>query len=150
MVGYTIGNLVLRQHASGAVKRDFRTYIRRNTSQMKNLNMVNPIIMLFCSFVWNLSVASFMPHIIQRNVTSLMMSNYFRQYIAGYTVANIWRYPIRCSVAKANALESVFGTKWKRYNIIWASAWDFQQCGMCDQQRLRPAWAYAQSDQSLC
>ena len=27
---------------------------------------------------------------------------------------------------------------------------DFQQCGMCDQQRLRPAWAYAQSDQSLC
>ena len=28
--------------------------------------------------------------------------------------------------------------------------WDFQQCGMCDQQRLRSACAYAQSDQSLC
>ena len=27
---------------------------------------------------------------------------------------------------------------------------DFQECGMCDQQRLRPACAYAQSDQSLC
>ena len=27
---------------------------------------------------------------------------------------------------------------------------DFQQCGMCDQQRLRPAWKYAQSDQSVC
>ena len=26
----------------------------------------------------------------------------------------------------------------------------FQQCGMCNQQRLRPACAYAQSDQSLC
>ena len=26
----------------------------------------------------------------------------------------------------------------------------FLQCGMCDQQRLRPACAYAQSDQSLC
>ena len=26
----------------------------------------------------------------------------------------------------------------------------FQQCGMCDQQRLRPACANAQSDQSLC
>ena len=26
---------------------------------------------------------------------------------------------------------------------------DFQQCGLCDQQRLRPACAYAQSDQSL-
>ena len=28
--------------------------------------------------------------------------------------------------------------------------WDFQQCVMCDQQRLRPACAYAQTDQSLC
>ena len=27
--------------------------------------------------------------------------------------------------------------------------WDFQQCGMCDQQSLRPACAYWQSDQSL-
>ena len=26
----------------------------------------------------------------------------------------------------------------------------FPTCGMCDQQRLRPACAYAQSDQSLC
>ena len=34
--------------------------------------------------------------------------------------------------------------------LIWASAWDFQQCGMCDQQSLRSACAYAQSDQSLC
>ena len=33
---------------------------------------------------------------------------------------------------------------------IWASAWDFQQCGMCDQHNLRSACAYAQSDQSLC
>ena len=33
---------------------------------------------------------------------------------------------------------------------IWAATWDFQQCGMCDQQSLRPACAYAQSDQSLC
>ena len=40
------------------------------------------------------------------------------------------------------------------YNVssvsLWAISWDFQQCGMCDQQRLRPACAYAQSDQSLC
>ena len=32
----------------------------------------------------------------------------------------------------------------------WAVTWDFQQCGMCDQQRLRTACAYAQTDQSLC
>ena len=33
---------------------------------------------------------------------------------------------------------------------IWAPTWDFQQCSMCDQQSLRSACAYAQSDQSLC
>ena len=32
----------------------------------------------------------------------------------------------------------------------WAVTWDFQQCSMCDQQSLRSACAYAQSDQSLC
>ena len=35
-------------------------------------------------------------------------------------------------------------------NCIWASAWDFQQCGMYDQQSLRSACAYAQSDQRPC
>ena len=35
-------------------------------------------------------------------------------------------------------------------SIIWASAWDFEQLGMFDQQSLRSACAYAQSDQSLC
>ena len=34
--------------------------------------------------------------------------------------------------------------------IIWAAAWDFQQCGMCDQQRLRSACTYTQPDQNLC
>ena len=32
----------------------------------------------------------------------------------------------------------------------WAATWDFQQCGMCDQQSLRSACAYAQYDESLC
>ena len=32
----------------------------------------------------------------------------------------------------------------------WAATWDFQQCGMCDQQSIRSACAYAQSDQSFC
>ena len=35
------------------------------------------------------------------------------------------------------------------FKRIWAITWDFQQCGMCDQQRLRSACAYAQSDKSL-
>ena len=32
IVGYTVGNYVWRRRVSGAVKRDFRTYIRRYTS----------------------------------------------------------------------------------------------------------------------
>ena len=36
IVGYTVGNLVLRRPARGAVKRYFRTYIRRYTSPNEN------------------------------------------------------------------------------------------------------------------
>ena len=35
-----------------------------------------------------------------------------------------------------------------KYN--WVATWDFQQCGMCDQQSLRSAYTYSKSDQSLC
>ena len=42
IVGYTIRNLVLRRSASGAVKRDFRTYIRRYTSQNGNFDYGYP------------------------------------------------------------------------------------------------------------
>ena len=41
-VGYTVGNLVLRRRVSGAVKRDFRTYIRRYTSQNENFEYGYP------------------------------------------------------------------------------------------------------------
>ena len=36
IVGYTVGNLVLRRRVSGTVKRDFRMYIRRYTSPNEN------------------------------------------------------------------------------------------------------------------
>ena len=38
------------------------------------------------------------------------------------------------------------------YADIVPVAWNFKQChsGMCDKQSLRPACAYAQTDQSLC
>ena len=38
---------------------------------------------------------------------------------------------------------------WQRNENNWAVARDFQQCGMCDQQRRRLACAYAHTDQSL-
>ena len=42
IVGYTVGNLVLRRRESGAVKRDFRTYIRRYTSPNDNFEYGYP------------------------------------------------------------------------------------------------------------
>ena len=42
IVGYTVGNLVLQRHVSGAVKLDFRTYIRRYTSQNENFEYGYP------------------------------------------------------------------------------------------------------------
>ena len=42
IVGYTVGNLVLRRRVSGAVKRDFRTYIRRYTSPNDNFEYSYP------------------------------------------------------------------------------------------------------------
>ena len=42
IVEYTVGNLVLRRRVSGAVKRDFRTYIRRYTSPNENFEYGYP------------------------------------------------------------------------------------------------------------
>ena len=36
IVGYTVGNFVLRRRVSGVVKHNFRTYIRRYTSSNDN------------------------------------------------------------------------------------------------------------------
>ena len=44
-----------------------------------------------------------------------MTSNYFLQYIAGYTVANFLRYPIRRRVTKASALEFVLIDQYDEY-----------------------------------
>ena len=42
IVGYTVGNLVLRRRLRVAVKRDFRTYIRRYTSSNENFEYDYP------------------------------------------------------------------------------------------------------------
>ena len=55
-----------------------------------------------------------------------------------------------CFDKALNSLERLHGNLYALNESIWASAWDFQQCGMCNQQSLKSACAYAQSDQSLC
>ena len=59
----------------------------------------------------------------------------------------IWR-PVLNGVYCPNGNKQ---TTWSTiYFIIWACAWQNQQNDLCDQPRLRSAWASTQSDQSLC
>ena len=50
IVGYMVGNFVLRPRFSGAVKHDFDRIYDDIPPQMKNLNMVIPILMYFLTF----------------------------------------------------------------------------------------------------
>ena len=69
-VGYTIGNFVLWRRASGAENVFSERISDDIPPQMRILNMVIPILMHFCSFVSNSSIASrIKPHVSQRNVT---------------------------------------------------------------------------------
>ena len=54
IVGYTVGNLVLRRRVSGTVKRDFRTYIRRYTSPNENFEYGYPHSNAFLQFRFEL------------------------------------------------------------------------------------------------
>ena len=44
IVGYTVGNLVLRLRSRVAVKLNFRPYIRRYTSPNENVEYSHPLI----------------------------------------------------------------------------------------------------------
>ena len=59
---------------------------------------------------------------------------------------HIWLFTCCCLLSQ---LTHLFISK-KKFRHIWASACDFQQCGICDLQSLRSACAYAQSDLRLC
>ena len=54
-----------------------------------------------------------------------MTSNYFRQYIAGYTVGQIFLcYPNRCRVTKASTLELVFIAECQAQALLyWCCHW---------------------------
>ena len=64
--------------------------------------------------------------------------------------ASIQRYNLESKSLKWKILTIKMATIYSRTTFSnWASVCNFQ-CGRCDQQSLRSAWAYAQSDQSLC
>ena len=108
IVGYTVGKVVLRRRVSGDVKRDFRTYIRRYTSPNENFEYgyphSNALItfslqkgsenILCHAYVQRLSAAlNRLPtayiHLSTNEKRRYVMTSGLRQYIAGYSVANL-------------------------------------------------------------
>ena len=106
IVGYTVGNLVLRRRASGAVKRDFRTYIRRYTFPNENFEYGYPHSNALLQF--DLKLERCRPHKAARHPTKgdviddvkLFPTVYRRMYCRKFL-----RYPIRCRVTNVSALE---------------------------------------------
>ena len=58
IVGYTVGNLVIQRSSSGAVKVISNRISEDMPPLMKIFDMVIPILMHFCIFVSNWSIAS--------------------------------------------------------------------------------------------
>ena len=106
--GYTVGNLVLRRRVSRAIKCDFRTYIQRYTSPNENFEYGYPhsnaqVTFLFkndcenvvcwaniqrMSAAFNCPPAAYI-HFSANEKRGYAMTSSLRQYIAGYTVANL-------------------------------------------------------------
>ena len=57
--------------------------------QMKNLNMVIPILMYFLTFTHRKHfILCNVSHYVDQSLATLLLTSGFRRYIAGYTVAN--------------------------------------------------------------
>ena len=113
IVGYTVGNFVLRRRVSGAVKHNFRTYIRWYTAPNENFEYGYPHSnVLFYFYASKQGIycktlaawATWTRYVDQSQMTFLMTSGFLR-YIAEYTVAICKRCPIRRRVIFASALE---------------------------------------------
>ena len=96
IVGYTVGNFFTRRRVSGAVKHDFRPYIRQYTSPNKKFEYgyphSNALFNFYTSktlyFVQNVRFFSDVNHYIDQSLAMLLLTSGFRRYITGYTVAN--------------------------------------------------------------
>ena len=81
-----VGNLVLRRRAIGAIKRDFRTYIRRYTSPNENFEYGYPHSNAFLQF--ELKLEHCKPHKAARHSTKYDVINDIKLFPTVYTVAN--------------------------------------------------------------
>ena len=76
-----VGNLVLRRRASGAVKRDFRTYIRQYNSPYESFEYGYPhsyVLLQFCLKFDHCKLHKAARHLTNREVVNDV--NHFQQY----------------------------------------------------------------------
>ena len=114
IVGYTVGNFVLRRRVSGAVKHDFRPYIRRYTTPNEKFEYCYPHSNVLFNYkhrkmlCFSRNVSVTYNHDVNQSKATLLMTLGFRRYITEYIVANFLRYPIRRRVTFSSALELYF------------------------------------------
>ena len=65
-------------------------------------------------------------------------------FIYGLFWSSIYQFKFSASMSRGFSIPTCMANAQLSHDMR------FQQCGMFDQQRLRPAFAYAQTDQSLC
>ena len=120
IVGYTVGNLVLRRRACGAVKRDFRTYIRRYTSPNEKFEYGYPQSNALLQF--RLKLKRYKPYKTARQPTICDVVNDVKLFPTVYHriyCRIFWRYPIRSRVTKASALEWYIMIGNSKKNQVW-------------------------------
>ena len=85
IIGYMVGNFVLRRHPSRAVKRDFKTYIRRYTSPNENFD--------FNAFMhFRLELEHCKLHKTARHPTKCDVINDFKQFPKVYCRINCHKF----------------------------------------------------------
>ena len=115
IVGYMVGNFVLQRRVSGALKCNFRRHNWRYTSPNEYFEYgyphSNALFNIYSSkaqhFAPNWSFVSNVKQLFNQSQATSLMTSVLRRYIAEYTDANSWRYPIRHHVAFASALEFI-------------------------------------------
>ena len=102
-----MGNFVLRPRPSSAVKRDFRTYIRRYTSPNEIFEYGYPHSNALPQF--HLHFEPCKPHLSKGDEINdvKLVKQFPTVYRRIFSVANFRRYPIRSRITKASALDFI-------------------------------------------
>ena len=102
-MGYTVGNLVLRQRISGAIKLDFRIYIRRYTSPNESFEYGYPRSNALLQFCFKLERCK--PYKSACHPTICDEINDVKLFPTVYPRIYYHKFSIRHHITKSSALE---------------------------------------------